>query len=157
MEYREIITDFTQRSRENLEYLELQHEKHGAPVYPVTQLWNSLLGLIVLPRERDVSSIKQLPMTDLWAQGWPRLRVTVGTEPRNVNQFLRLLRNAVAHFNVEFRADDKTKQIWEVEIWNTPTGSKERNWEARISVTDLRALAFCVADLYEQMFSTRAA
>lgn len=74
MEYKYFIADFTSRTRRNLEYLDNQYEQ-GASVYPVTQLWNSLLGLVVLPREREFESIERTPMVELWAQGWPRLKV----------------------------------------------------------------------------------
>lgn len=155
MEYKHFIADFTSRTRQNLEYLDEQYEQ-GASVYPVTQLWNSLLGLVVLPREREFESIERTPMVELWAQGWPRLKVTEGSEPETVHDLLWMLRNAVAHFNVEFYADDIRYQIQRVEVWNTPPRSKKIIWKASLSVEDLRLLASRVADLYDRTFSKAA-
>jgi hypothetical protein len=50
-EYRDLIVDFAQRTLRNLDHVQAQARTGDEGVYPVTQLWNSLLGLIVLPHE----------------------------------------------------------------------------------------------------------
>ncbi len=50
--------------------------------------------------------------------------MTEGSEPGTVHDLLRMLRNAVAHFNVESCADDIRYQIQHVEVWNTPPSFK---------------------------------
>lgn len=67
-----------------------------------------------------------------------------------------MLRNAVAHFNVEFYADDVRYQVQHVEVWNTPPRSKKIIWKASLSVYDFRLLASRVADLYDRTFSKAA-
>lgn len=52
MEYHErFIIDFAKRTRANLEFIE-QAKPSGDQVFEVTQLVNSLLGLLVFSRER---------------------------------------------------------------------------------------------------------
>lgn len=57
MEYTNFIVDFARRTLLNLDYMQAQADRGVEDVYPVTQLWNSLLGLVVLPRELDVNSL----------------------------------------------------------------------------------------------------
>jgi hypothetical protein len=66
-------------------------------------------------------------MVEHWAQGWPRLKATEGSEPETV------------HY-----------------VWNTPPRSKKMIWRASLSVEDLRLLAARVADLYDRTFSKAA-
>ena len=114
-------------------------------VYPVTQLWNSLLGLIVLPQERDVDRIPATRMSERWAVGWPRITVA-GREHRTLRHLVRDLRNAVSHFNVEFEAG-RDQEIHSVLVWVSVLDSDgrpkptERGWQGRMTVEDLRQLA----------------
>lgn len=51
MDYqKEVIIDFARRTRANLEFIECA-EKCGESVFEVIRLANSLLGLLVFPRE----------------------------------------------------------------------------------------------------------
>jgi len=104
-------------------------------VYPITQLVNSLLGLIVFPKERYADELPNRSLEDLVKEGWPALNITYPTEIcepeakgcgdaacpckkhkkprvrphprcRNLKQFIRVLRNGVSHFNLEFRLDN---------------------------------------------------
>lgn len=65
MEYQEeFVIDFVRRTRKNLEFIEDRVEADpGAELFEVTQLVNSLLGIIVLPREYYIKSIPEIPPT----------------------------------------------------------------------------------------------
>ena len=69
MLYSDIITDFAYRTLRNLDSIQSQARDGDDGVYPVTQLWNSLLGLIVLPREVDLERIPRTGMSELWSEG----------------------------------------------------------------------------------------
>lgn len=162
MEYTDLIADFAQRTLHNLDHVQAQARTGDETVYPVTQLWNSLLGLIVLPRERDLGRIPKTPMAELWAAGWPKFTVQ-GPEPETLHQLVKSLRNAVAHFNVKFEAG-LDREIRSVTVWTNSTGREglglirgSRLWEGRFSTGDLDDLARRIADIYLQKFGSKAA
>jgi hypothetical protein len=65
------VSDFAKRTLINLDHIK-RHELAGdEEAYFVTQLWNSLAGLIVLPREVELDRIQAIPMFELIAEGWP--------------------------------------------------------------------------------------
>lgn len=160
VEYTDLVADYAERTLRNLEYIEFRAADNEA-VYPVTQLWNSLLGLIVLPRERDVGCIPETRMAELWAAGWPLITVA-GREHQTLRQLVRDLRNAITHFNVDFRAGSD-REIEAVTVWVSELDADgrarlgERRWEGRMSIEDLRRLAGLIADVYLKQFRTTAA
>ena len=46
MEYTNFIVDFARRTLLNLDYVQAQADRGVEDVYPVTQLWNSLLARV---------------------------------------------------------------------------------------------------------------
>lgn len=160
MEYTDFIVDFAQRTLRNLDHVQAQANTGVDGVYPVTQLWNSLLGLVVLPRELDVRRIPETPMVQLWAEGWPRFPTTAGDEPLTLRELVSHLRHAVAHFNVEFVSGSE-REITSVTIWSQATDKGRpvkgsRGWEGRITVEELNRLARYIADLYVKEFAPAA-
>jgi hypothetical protein len=167
VDYTNLIRDFAERTLHNLDYVQEQAghddvDAHEPRVYPVTQLCNSLLGLIVLPHERDVARIPSTPMVELWSKGWPRLRTTKGSERTTLNGLVRALRNAVAHFNVEFNAESGG-EITSVTMWNQDFDKdrrpipNSRRWEVDIELEELEDLARRIAELYVTKFRSSAA
>ena len=56
MQYQDLVRDFARRTRTNLEFI--RHARnHGESVYEVTQLVNSMLGLLVFPQQQYVDRI----------------------------------------------------------------------------------------------------
>jgi len=103
MMYEDVIRDFAERTRLNLRAIE-RLETDGHDVYEVTQLVNSTLGLLVFPQQEFVDRIPETPLTELVRDGWPVPTVRRGADRvNNLNQLIRYLRNAIAHFNIQFR------------------------------------------------------
>jgi HEPN pEK499 p136 len=100
---------------------------------------NSTLGLLVFPQQEFVDRIPETPLSELERDGWPMPKVRRGADRvNNLNQLIRYLRNAIAHFNIEFVGDGRN-QVSVLRVWNeTPNGVK--TWEAELSVTDLRGI-----------------
>jgi hypothetical protein len=164
MMYEEVVRDFALRTRKNLEALEALHERNDE-VFEVTQLINSMLGLLVFPQQEYVESIPKTPLKDLLQDGWPIPRVTGNFQQvTDLNQLIRYLRNAVAHFNIKFIGDGKDGEnnIKVLRVWNmAPVRDKqgkierndegkiieEKNWEADLTVTQLRSIANRFIDL----------
>ena len=70
MEYDEedVVRDFGERTKRNLCVIEHLREQ-GCEVYETTQLINSMLGLLVFPREEYLSRIPKTTFTELVRAG----------------------------------------------------------------------------------------
>src|ERR1041384_2880455 len=87
---------FAERTRKNLAFIRMAAQ-HGQDVHIVTQLVNSMLGLLVFPWEEGVfSQAKQITFDTLVNDRWPSCKITTGT-CATLYDLLRHLRNAVAH------------------------------------------------------------
>lgn len=141
MEYQNLVKDFAKRTRHNLDTLRsLQSELPEIELYEVTQLINSMLGLLVFPQQGYVTSIPYTPLTDLVHQGWPNPKV-VGNYPQvsDLNQLVRYLRNAIAHFNLEFVSNDE-QQIRGLCVWNVSTRTGKTTWKAELTIEDIEKI-----------------
>lgn len=150
--YENLVKDFTKRTLENLELVEnLKADDPDAEVYEVTQLINSLLGLVVLPRQKYLADIPETPLTDLVRQGWaiPRTIVNHPKTP-NLRRLIVYLRHAVAHFNIEFTSVDD-KNIAGVKVWNVPPNSGTKDWEVQLSLVQLRDIVKRFGVLLQQV------
>jgi hypothetical protein len=80
VEYKKLIRDFAVRTRANLTpiyelaALEDAKEPESRTVFEVTQLINSMLGLLVFPKEA-YKGIPPTPISDLEKGGYPRIAV----------------------------------------------------------------------------------
>lgn len=164
-ELRNLVKEFGERTLSNLDFVHQHSDQPG--VYEVTQLWNSLSGLLVLPYELEMDAI-QGTLPAAVALGWPALNETFpsgASQPDNallVDQ-VRRLRNGVSHFNVEFLS--RRGSIVGVKVWNhqlPPRGSGLRQrdmpitWEVEISLEQLNQLARATAALFANNFRLAA-
>jgi hypothetical protein len=143
MMYEELVADFAKRTRTNLETLRLlqTHKENEYKVFEVTQLINSMLGLLVFPQQRYVEEIPETPLHELAAKGWPIPRV-VGDYPQvqDLRELVRFLRNAISHFNIEFVPGPKG-EISGLRVWNKETRRPYKTkWKAELSVGDLEKI-----------------
>jgi len=137
MEYKQLVKDFAERTLSNLESIErLKTDDPGRRVYETTQLINSLLGLIVLPREQEFMKIPATPLSELVEQGWaiPKMIVDHPKTP-DLQRLIHYLRNAVAHFRLEFMTDGR--ELIGVKMWNEPKHGS-RDWEVDLLLEELR-------------------
>lgn len=148
--------DLIRRTLDNLKYIE-EHKGRNGP-WEVTQTVNSFLSIIAHPRERllDPEAIKWLTLTDskVTSAGLPSFASSWeydSEEPRTLAQLLRLLRNGIAHGNVdlldgrelevlrpEAEIDAKLTHVdvAGIEIWNADNG-KNRTWGTVLTVEEL--------------------
>ena len=134
-----VIRDFARRTQQNLATIDRLHQS-GHKVYEATQLINSMLGLLVFPKEEYFDQIPETPLEELEVQGWPVPRVTGNfKQVSDLRQLIKYLRNAVAHFNLEF-PDDGTNQLRQLRVWNTDPRTNRTTWAAELTLDDLRAL-----------------
>jgi hypothetical protein len=141
MDYQNVIRDFAERTRTNLELVEDHVKRAPGTAFEFTQLVNSMLGLLVFPTERYHSRIPPTPLSDLRESGWP---VPVASEnlpdPPDLRSFVRYLRNAIAHFNIKFEADGRG-QLTGLTVWNRRGGrSAGKTWQATFTAEQLREI-----------------
>lgn len=140
MNYDDVISDFAERTLRNLHAIELLQAER-CDVFEVTQLVNSMLGLLVFPQQEYIDQIPKTPLEKLKQDGWPIPECPEGLSPvQNLNQFVKHLRNAIAHFNIEFIAD-ASREITGLRLWNTARHNHKKTWEAELSLSDLRGFA----------------
>ena len=155
MEYKEIVRDFADRTKKNLNLLrDIQAKNSDSEIYEVTQLINSMLGLLVFPQQSYVKSIPEIPLQQLRENGWPIPRI-IGEYPqiKDLNQLVRYLRNAITHFNVRFLVDEQ-RQISGLQVWNVRElwikGGKRKNeitWKAELSLAEIETITDRFIDL----------
>lgn len=128
-----VIQDFARRTLRNLEIIE--DAQRYIEAYEVTQLINSLLGLLVFPQQRFWDTLKPIPLSEL---EWVKFQQRSGQSCDDLKQLVRFVRNSVSHFNVNF--EDEAGKIARLEMWNR-NNAGQTTWRADISVTDLREFA----------------
>lgn len=141
MMYEDVIADFARRTEANLQTIRrLAREGGVTPAFEVTQLVNSMLGLLVFPQQRYIERIPGTPIADLASNGWPIPQV-VGDYPQvsDLRQLVRMLRNAIAHCNLEF-VPGIGNEIEALTVWSTDPRTRKVTWKARLTVVDLDAI-----------------
>ena len=117
--YSHLVRDFARRTHKNLEFVELHKADPEIEIYEVTQLINSLLGLVVFPQQKYVDRIPPTPLAELEAQGWPSIKMAQGTSfTETLADFVRHLRNSIAHLHIKFLADDATQTVRGIRVWD---------------------------------------
>ena len=150
--YGKVVQDFASRTKQNLLFIEENINKPDIKVYEVTQLVNSLLGLLIFPQQEFFEKLPKTSMTDLEALGWPKIHTYPGYKPLgDLKTFLRYFRNGIAHFNIKFSADDNNN-ITGIQIWNHKGGKKQnpKNWEIELSLNDLKIITEKFLELIEK-------
>ncbi|MCE5315992.1 MAG: hypothetical protein LLG04_01335 [Parachlamydia sp.] len=137
MEYKNLVKDFADRTRRNLSLIQ-NEAKAGRDAYEVTQLINSMLGLLVFPQQEFFDKIPKIKIDDLKKDGWP-IPCVRGNYPQvsDLKQLARYLRNGIAHFNLRFT--DTNGHVDGLIIWNEYQNGK-KNWEAELRIDELEGI-----------------
>jgi hypothetical protein len=140
------VRDVMRRTMANLEFIEAQKGRNGP--FEVTQLLNSFMGAICHPWEAYRTELCTRPLVDATAVGWPKIEKERPRdhEPESVGDLVRLMRNSIAHGNMEF-LPSAAGEIRALRIWNEERG--KRTWGALITVEDMRKFLTCFVELAE--------
>ena len=139
-----------ERTHKNLVHMR-NARKNGADIHEITHLFNSLLGLIVIPWERELKGLDVLDisMETLYDQGWPNIDPLLDEYPvktKTLKVLVRHLRNAVAHGRFRFEgigsssADSREPSEIKVIVCDEKRGKNKddvRRWKAEIKGEDL--------------------
>ena len=130
---------FAERTRRNLELAKDSYDVRK-DFHVVTQLVNSLLGIVVIPWQRHSEQGEQdfesdIP-TDLFKKGWPHWKFTGTEEERESKTLMDLvwnLRNAAAHGHYDFTGDPDSRLLHEVtiKVGNGPLENSPWSYEIR--------------------------
>lgn len=136
---------FATRTQKNLEFV-MAAASDGADVHPVTQMTNSLLGLIVFPWESDIRTrIRKSYLAEL--TDWPKWSTIEGTA-RTLRDLLDHLRNAIAHGNITYSSESKDMDDVHIEFTNKAKNGSTL-WKGRVVAADLRRFCLCFTKLVE--------
>jgi hypothetical protein len=159
MMYEDVVADFAERTQNNLNLLRGIHKQDPENVFEVTQLVNSMLGLIVFPRKEYLKRIPDKTTDEMKSDGWPVPKFVTPDEikryrrqnlpmPRKVRpryadvgtleKLIRYLRNAIAHFNICFLAD-YNRNISGVIVWNERKDGKA-DWVVKLTLEELEEI-----------------
>jgi signal transduction histidine kinase len=139
---------FALYTRENLEFIERASKEDENSVHVVTQIANSLLGLVVFIWEKEfVKHTKELQLDELAKDGWPRFEILKG-ECSTLHQLVRHLRNAVAHGRIRFSSDNRDPNSVMIDIEDGKI-NQPPNWSARMKASDLREFCLKFAQLVQ--------
>jgi len=141
---------FAQHTLQNLELIERAFAG-DSEFHPVTQLINSLVGLIVFIHEREFARyVAKLPLSELVGQGWPKVQIDKDEEKRPteaLGDLVRHLRNAVAHGRIKFSSDSRDLTQVRVEIEDYYPKAMLPYWTASLTAAELRVLTLKMIDL----------
>ena len=155
MRYEDLVIDFAERTKKNLVAIEeiAEAENHEVKLekckaFETTQLINSCLGLIAMPRAKDFDKIPKISLEELEKEGWPIPSLINPCERKSgltLQHLVKYLRNAVCHFHLEFHEHEY--KIIGLKMWNEVKDEDKINennhkkiWEATLSIKDLRLL-----------------
>ena len=161
---RNTVAGFADRTRKNLEHIRKTFDDKKAigqdqdpGVHVVTQVVTSLLGLVVVPRERLCredhpaiwNKIARYRLADLTRQCWPTWTILL-EDPRKetttLGRLMRHVRNAISHGRFRFLSDSDpdSPNLSEITlvVEDVKSGCVDPYWQAEIAGEDL--YKFCL-------------
>lgn len=130
--------EFIARTQKNLIAIECLKEK-GVKVYEVTQLLNSMLGLLIFPKERRLyEKIQPKSWDTMVEEGWP-LPSGDNAHVSDLEELIRHMRNAVAHCKFNLTTDHD--EISSIEFRDIPSF-----WTGVYDVASLRKFVYMFLD-----------
>lgn len=144
-----IVVEFAKRTLQNLSIIE-NHNVDPNDRREVTQLINSLLGLVVVPQQKYLDTVPDITPATLLESQWPKafFHNTVTKKDIGLHESLTKLRHAIAHFNVDIVS--KNGVIAAIKFWNHPGGNQDRpiDWSTQMSINDLRDTVQHLSETY---------
>ena len=122
------VKDFISRTKENIQY--------GNHPYEITQFVNSLIGLLVLPKEKYYHNIKN-NMIDSELLNKIQQCVIINTPEKDLDlkYIIRRMRNAISHFHVDFTVDPNTREISGIIFSDYDPNNNKNRSNFKISLT----------------------
>ena len=125
--------EIARHTQRNLEYIKAEFDRMGedSHVHVVTQLVNSLLGMVILPRHQYLEVRNDCtPWKRLVRDSWPGWDITEGAA-ENLGDLIWHIRNGAAHGRITFSSDSRHLNEVTITVEDAPLG-KPINWRAKI-------------------------
>ncbi|WP_028526006.1 HEPN family nuclease [Runella limosa] len=122
--YYQLEIDFVRRTLNLIDqYEELKEQYPFDQQYNHTLLTNCLLGLIVLPKEKALTYIPKTRLAFVKAlKEWGITKSTFNPEIKDTSELFQRLRNAVAHFDIDFISETPEHLIDRIEFRDVEAG-----------------------------------
>lgn len=127
------------RTEKNLQAIK-NLRKQSTEVFEVTQLINSLLGLLVYPRERIIEKVQEISWEMMKREGWP-LPTGINAQVPNLEQLVRHMRNSLVHLNFELLQSQG--EIVGMRFFSRPGRD---NWVGEYEIDQLEEFVFMLLD-----------
>jgi hypothetical protein len=140
----ELEDELISRTLDNLRAVEKLSQEDKS-VYEVTQLINSLLGLLVYPKER-LRKIPEITWETMIKEGWP-LPTGEKAQVKDLKKLIWNMRNAVAHFNIELITNENG--IEGIRFKNYSSSDKDREkplWIGEYRLEPLKRFVYMFLD-----------
>ena len=152
----ETYLSFARRTKRNLDFIQQASGDPTLQIYEVTQLVNSLLGLLLFPRIYTWGYFRSYRINQLDPQRWPNLtNQSIARDKLPVftlEHVLREMRNAVAHNDLKFIAD-RDNEIERIGFRNENSKAFDyqyREWLLELTLPELRLLLNSLLSEYER-------
>lgn len=156
---RTLSSGLARRTLKNLDFIKKNASR--TEVHPVTQVVNSLLGLLVFPVEKekkflalfskvkfnDPSNLSGIRAALIQRLPVPSVQVAKFGRCEDLSKFFTRVRNAVSHKHLEFSGPDPDSRILAevtVTLTDGPRG-KPFDWEISVTAEDLEKLSRYIA------------
>lgn len=160
---RNTIEGFAERTRKNLRFIVAAYNG-GQDVHTVTQLINSLLGLVVYPYEfYDLGRFDTLPLATVYPDQCPwdfspieGIVEQAFAVPVSFGALLRHVRNGIAHRHIHFGSTSRDLRDVDVVLWDQRPkwdkggkleGYRPAHWCAKINAFDLEQFTEMLASM----------
>jgi hypothetical protein len=144
---------FALRTQKNLEHIK-NSAMNNEDVHPVTQAILGLLGIVVFPWETSAFDIvKKRKLHCLSTTGWPKWKMSGDRRVIELGELIYVLRNAVAHGNIEFDSDSRRPVDVTISFTNIPKGKKKSDWVGTITGDQLIEFCRCFSSAIQDQAS----
>ena len=150
-ESRNTTLGFAQRTRKNLVKVKQAFDERREDFHVVTHLVNSLLGIVVVPKERYCNAeFLADRLEEIYKRDWPKWEIALDEPKRKqkktetLDELITHLRNAAAHGRFTFIGNQDSRHledVWLV-VEDRPGKRSKTNWRATIGGQEL--LDFCL-------------
>jgi hypothetical protein len=154
---RNTVHDFMRRTKANLGVIENGALNEPHRFFEVTQLINSVIGLLMFPSEELLNKLPGKKLSEVGHEvELPKLLYGTyrGEEDPDVRTAIRYLRNGFAHYNIQFVNTNNV--IQGLYVWNRPQPRGKPDWIAYVSIKALRGLFEEFCGIFEKISRNEA-
>ncbi|OPC54600.1 hypothetical protein BAY06_12840 [Elizabethkingia anophelis] len=109
MEYKNFDIDFIERTLSIIQQYDELHLDNRK--YEVTLMINSLLGIIVFPKEKNISYIPNDKINESLNESIGLTQSDINPKIKTVKELINKLRNSISHFDFETKSNTITSEI----------------------------------------------